>query len=334
MDQEVRLRTATYVIPPVVHMVQGDNGRSLKMILEDFEVEDYYDCVLAVHRPDDSYYEIEALAIPTGNYVSAPAYQAITRPGKVECQLKVSMPGMLISTFDFVIMVHESVVGLPVEQLGYDIYDLIDAAGQIHGQPTAITTAAQMTDHAVIYLYMGSESGYSNGHIYYWNGSAFADGGAYGGSGGGGSVTVDSTMSSTSENPVQNKAIYSALQNKANASELAAKADATTVNAALADKADKVEEVTVTASGAVTQALEAGKIYHFTSASLTSLTITLASTTDIPQYHFDFISGATAVTLTMPTAVQMPDSFSVEANKRYEIDVLNGYGVVTSWTIS
>lgn len=135
MDQEVRLKAATYGIPPIVHMVQGDNGRSLKMILEDFEVEDYYDCVVAIHRPDDSYYEIEGLAIPAGNYVSAPAYQAITRPGKVECQLKISMPGMLISTFDFVIMVHESVVGLPVEQLGYDIYDLIEAAETITPSP-------------------------------------------------------------------------------------------------------------------------------------------------------------------------------------------------------
>ncbi len=38
------------------------------------------------------------------------------------------------------------------------------------------------------------------------------------GSGGGDSVTVDSALSSTSENPVQNKAIYSALQDKANTS--------------------------------------------------------------------------------------------------------------------
>jgi len=133
MDQEVRLRAATYGIPPIVHMVQGDNGRFLKMILEDFELEDYYDCSLAIHRPDDSYYEEEALAVPEDNYVSVSAYQAITRPGKVECQLKVSAPGMLISTFDFVIMVHKSVVGLPVEQLGYDIYDLIAAAGEIRG---------------------------------------------------------------------------------------------------------------------------------------------------------------------------------------------------------
>ena len=39
-----------------------------------------------------------------------------------------------------------------------------------------------------------------------------------GGSGGGGDITVDSALSSTSENPVQNKAIYTALGNKANTS--------------------------------------------------------------------------------------------------------------------
>lgn len=33
------------------------------------------------------------------------------------------------------------------------------------------------------------------------------------GGGGGGSVTVDASLSSTSENPVQNKAIYAAIQN-------------------------------------------------------------------------------------------------------------------------
>jgi hypothetical protein len=36
-----------------------------------------------------------------------------------------------------------------------------------------------MTDHDKIYVYVGSESGYTNGHWYYWNGSAWADGGVY-----------------------------------------------------------------------------------------------------------------------------------------------------------
>lgn len=93
-------------------------------------------------------------------------------------------------------------------------------------------------------------------------------------------------------------------------------------------------EVTVSTAGAVTQALDSGKIYHFTGA-LTSLTITLnAVASGVAQYHFDFLSGSTAPTLTMPNTVTMPDSFAVEANKRYEVDVLNNYGAVISWANS
>ena len=91
-----------------------------------------------------------------------------------------------------------------------------------------------------------------------------------------------------------------------------------------------ISEVTISTAGDVTQALDANKIYHFTGA-LTSLTITLAAASGLPQYHFDFISGATPVTLTLPSSVVMPDSFSVEANNRYEIDILNNYGVAQSW---
>lgn len=40
---------------------------------------------------------------------------------------------------------------------------------------------------------------------------------------GGGSVTVDASLSASSENPVQNKAIAAALENKADASDLTGK---------------------------------------------------------------------------------------------------------------
>ncbi len=199
---------------------------------------------------------------------------------------------------------------------------------------------------------------------------------------------------------------------------------------ALAAKEDRMAEQTVSASGAVTQSLEAGKIYHFTGA-LTALTLTLglaiigqpadasaplnetvsfrveavgeglsyqwqscsggrwvnnsfatsqtdtlsvkvtdarngaqyrcvvtdaagntvasvpatltvgessggaaASVPVTPRYHFDFISGATAPTVTMPAAVTMPDGFTVEADRRYEVDILGGWGVAQSWAVS
>ncbi len=93
-----------------------------------------------------------------------------------------------------------------------------------------------------------------------------------------------------------------------------------------------IPEFTVSTAGAVTQALDAGKIYHFTGA-LTALTITLnaPASGQIAEYHFDFLSGATAPTLTMPNTVTMPDSFAVETNTRYEVDVLNNYGAVIAW---
>ena len=97
--------------------------------------------------------------------------------------------------------------------------------------------------------------------------------------------------------------------------------------------APAVTEVTVSTAGAVTQALDAGKIYHFTGA-LTSLTITLnaAGTGVIPQYHFDFDSGSTAPTVTLPGTVTMQGgTFTPEASKHYEVDILNGYGVSMAW---
>lgn len=48
---------------------------------------------------------------------------------------------------------------------------------------------------------------------------------------------------------------------------------------------------------------------------------------------FRFTSGSTATELTINGAV-MSDGFIVEANKIYEINILNGYGVYTSWSVS
>lgn len=102
----------------------------------------------------------------------------------------------------------------------------------------------------------------------------------------------------------------------------------------ISGKADKVTEVTVSTAGDVTQALDAGKVYHFTGA-LTALTLTLnAAAAGQQQYHLDFVSGATAPTVTIPATVTMPDGWTVEANTRYEIDILDGYGVAQSWEVT
>lgn len=95
-----------------------------------------------------------------------------------------------------------------------------------------------------------------------------------------------------------------------------------------------VEEITVSASGDVVRLMSAGKIYHFT-GTLTSLSVALDTpgTGELAQYHFDFDSGSTAPTLTVSGAtVYWPGgSFTPEASKHYEVDILNGYGVYQAW---
>jgi hypothetical protein len=99
-----------------------------------------------------------------------------------------------------------------------------------------------------------------------------------------------------------------------------------------AGKADKVIEVTISTAGAVTQALDAGTIYHFTGA-LTSLSITAADPMT-GKYQFDFRSGSTAPTLTVPASWVMPDNFIVEPSARYSLSIRNGYCSLEKWSDS
>lgn len=131
MDRrEIRLQALNKGVTPVIHMVQGDTGRVLRMYPEDMSAASFQSAVLAVHRPDDSYYSITC-DFDDKDYFDADMTQALTRPGRVACQLKVSYSADMVSTYTFYVIVEPSTDGLPVEQLGYDIYDLIDAAQQI-----------------------------------------------------------------------------------------------------------------------------------------------------------------------------------------------------------
>ena len=56
-----------------------------------------------------------------------------------------------------------------------DLTGLLDKVGG----PLVAATVAGMTDNTKIYVYTGSEDGYTAGNWYYWNGSAWVSGGTY-----------------------------------------------------------------------------------------------------------------------------------------------------------
>lgn len=135
-----------------------------------------------------------------------------------------------------------------------------------------------------------------------------------GGGGGGGSVTVDTALSPTSTNPVQNKAVYAAFANAADIVD---------------GKQDKpIEETISEATASITP--QANTIYEC--GVLTSLTISNPPATG--AYSIVFTSGSTATTTTIPATILGLENFAAEANTLYEINVLDNRAVVGSWAVT
>lgn len=81
--------------------------------------------------------------------------------------------------------------------------------------------------------------------------------------------------------------------------------------------------------------IQPGMLYVF--PEMASLSITLAkpeNTEIVNEYHFIFRSGGTATTLTLPDTVNVPSGFSVQANKIYEISILEGCLTYQSWEVA
>ena len=88
----------------------------------------------------------------------------------------------------------------------------------------------------------------------------------------------------------------------------------------------KVETVESTET---TVELQPNKFYKF--GEVTELNLTLAEITDntqLNEFMFEFISGETATTLTLPDTIKWAETPDVEANKIYQCSVVNNIGLI------
>lgn len=96
------------------------------------------------------------------------------------------------------------------------------------------------------------------------------------------------------------------------------------------ESADQIPVNTVSGS-TVTAALDPNEFYVFGEVASLTLTLNAGTAGEVNEYHFRFTSGSTPTTLDMPVDVVMPDSFSVDADKIYEISIIDEYGVFVTW---
>lgn len=81
--------------------------------------------------------------------------------------------------------------------------------------------------------------------------------------------------------------------------------------------------------------LEPNKLYVF--PEMADMSIMLAEPSDtsiVSEYHFVFQSGATSTTLSLPDTIKIPSGFTVDANKIYEISIMEGCLCAQNWGVT
>ena len=97
-----------------------------------------------------------------------------------------------------------------------------------------------------------------------------------------------------------------------------------------------LEPVVKAAPPSGSYALSPGILYDFTQADASALTFTFEAPAagKAAAYHVMFKCGGTAATVTLPEGVKTPDGYVIEANRVYELSILQNMLAYQSWGAS
>jgi hypothetical protein len=96
----------------------------------------------------------------------------------------------------------------------------------------------------------------------------------------------------------------------------------------IANKANKITIVNYGTSSTTTTLSE--NIYYIW-GEVASLTLTLGTPADaskLSEYMFEFQSGATPTVLSLPSSVKWPETPTIEANKTYQVSIVNNIALI------
>lgn len=187
-------------MPTVVRLSQNENGRNLYFTLSGNEsaIPSTVTVTISGTKPDGNVYSGTG-SITNNVILIEETVQMTAVAGTWDAKIQIISGGNTIATGRIRFVIDADTVepgSVPSES---ELNGLVaqaqqyaeDARSAAYGSPLTASTASAMIDKTRVYVYTGSESGYTNGHWYYWNGSAWTDGGAYNSTG----VQTDTTLS-------------------------------------------------------------------------------------------------------------------------------------------
>lgn len=196
INEKIQLDFTEEGLREKIEVVQGDTGRVLVCNVIGVDMTNVSARFYAIKKSGK---EIYNNCLVAGNKVTIDlTEQTLAETGIVKCQLDLRKGSQKVQSFIFNITVTESLMAQS-EYLSSNEYRVIDnLAGEVednknkiaelddkkankddYGSPLTASTASAMTDKKKVYVYTGSESGYTAGNWYSWNGTAWVPGGVY-----------------------------------------------------------------------------------------------------------------------------------------------------------
>lgn len=186
-------------IPTYVRLSQNENGRRLYFAVAGGEIPSGSTATMSGTKPDGVVYSKAGTV--SGNTVTfSEDIQLTAVAGEWPAKIVIVNGGQTVMTARIRFVIDADTVAAGAVPSDSQLEGLVAQAaayaeaakdGAFYGSPLVASTVAEMTDQTRVYVYTGSESGYTSGNWYYWDGSAWTSGGVYNAT----AVSTDTTLS-------------------------------------------------------------------------------------------------------------------------------------------
>lgn len=186
-------------IPTYVRLSQNENGRRLYFAVTGGEIPSGSTATMSGTKPDGVVYS-KAGTISGNTVTFNEDIQLTAVAGEWPAKIVIVNGGQTVMTARIRFVIDADTVAAGAVPSDSQLEGLVAQAaayaeaakdGAFYGSPLVASTVAEMTDKTRVYVYTGSESGYTSGNWYYWSGSAWTSGGVYNAT----AVSTDTTLS-------------------------------------------------------------------------------------------------------------------------------------------